>query len=743
MDSVCGCDNPLRWWLGEPELVRRTGALLVRLASLFIISVLLVSMSFATVANSPVLPEEDDYPALTARLDVVREALGIPGMAAALVKDEQLVWAQGFGYADIENSVEATPHTPFGLASVTKPVAATLIMQLVEDGLIDLDAPIADYGVTVPEGPAVTVRHLLTHTSEGVPGETHSYNGNRYALLGGVIEGATGRTFSDLIGARILLPVGMTDTALNPINQWGGSSVAGFEDFARALGWGDSFRHYPDVYRRLASPYQFDSQYEIIPGMYHLSHSPAAGMMSSVADLAAFDIALGRGELLSDAARSEMFAPAVPTIAGSSDNAYGLGWYVQEWAGHHMVWHTGRWPPSTSALYLKLPDEGITFIVLANTDNLTTPFPMIGSGDLSHSTLMLTLFEQLIFDVPVIDWTSDRSSLIEELSQVEDPETRLFLELELWSYRQALASAGNHEQAAVLQNVDRVAFPGSSLRLDDSFTHTVPLMPEISPVISAASVATIAYAIMVWLLLCAISLIVMVFLLLRPTRAPAADWVVAIPAAVVLGPFAVLAVVLNRTAESKGSSRQLGRSGLAAVLSMTGYSLAWIVALAILVGGNENPNPLLLIGSILLLPFLVGLFLVRVPSLRKSGGLGLGRAVRAAAFPELMTLVLGVGVLFATSILVDNAILSTLPEPTSPYGWGMISAAALVGVLFLTPYYLVLQRRGMVSIPSLARGGGQAGPALRLPRWRDSWWLFLADAAVALALVALVGSRYG
>jgi CubicO group peptidase (beta-lactamase class C family) len=712
------------------------------LASLSLISALLVSTAHGAVAESPEPPHEDNYPGLTARLDVVREALGIPGMAAALVKDQQLVWAQGLGSADIEHSVEATPHTPFGLASVTKPVAATLIMQLVEEGSIDLDASVADYDVTVPEGSAVTVRNLLTHTSEGVPGETHSYNGNRYALLGGVIENATGRTFSDLLGARILLPVGMADTALNPINQWGGNPTHGFEDFKRAVGWGDSFDHYPDVYRRLASPYQFDSQYRIIPGMYHLTHSPAAGMMSSVADLAAFDIALDRGELLSDAAMAEMFAPAVPTMAGRADTAYGLGWYVQEWAGHRMLWHTGRWPPSTSALYLKLPDEGMTFIVLANTDNLTAPFPLIGSGDLSRSTLMLTLFEQLIFDVPVVDWMADKDTLTEELSKVDDPDTRLFLELELWSYRQALASAGNREQAAVLQDVARVAFPGSSLRLDDSFTYTAPPTSEVSPVMRAASFATLAYAIVVWLFLCAVSLVVMIFLM-RSAGSPFADWIRTIPAAIVLGPFALLAVLLNRSAESKGLPSLLRRSGVAAVLSMTGYCLAWILALAILAGGEDDPAPLLVIGSTLLLPFLVGLFLVRLPSLRRSRELSLGNAARAAAFPELMTMVLGAGALLAMSILVDNAILSTLPPPTSPYSWGMISAAAVVGVFVLTPHYLVLLRRGMVSIPSLAAGREQAWPEPRLPRWRDSWWIFLAGCLVAFGLVALVASRFG
>lgn len=275
-------------------------------------------------AAEPVQPPDD----FSHALETMRRALGVPGMAAAVVSDGRVVFAEGFGYADVDDGVPAEPSTPFGLASVTKPIAASLIMGLVEDGLIDLDAPVASYGVTVLGDRGVTVRHLLTHTSEGEPGTRHEYNGDRYGLLGGVIEGATGRTFAELLSERILVPVGMDDTALNPLNNWGGPSVSGLEDFGRVLGWGENFEHYPDVYRRLATPYQFGDRYEIVPGMYHLFHNPAAGLVSSVSDLAAFDIALDRGEIVTQETLTEMTSPAVPTRPGRTDLNYGLGWYV-------------------------------------------------------------------------------------------------------------------------------------------------------------------------------------------------------------------------------------------------------------------------------------------------------------------------------------------------------------------------------------------------------------------------------
>ncbi|MDJ0924334.1 MAG: serine hydrolase domain-containing protein [Acidimicrobiia bacterium] len=702
---------------------------------LFLGTVLLLSTVSGTATDLSEPPVEDHYPQLTVRLEVVREALGIPGMAAALVQDQELVWARGFGYADIGHKVAATPHTPFGLASVTKPVAATLVMQLVEEGTVDLDAPIEDYGVSADGSAVVTVRHLLTHTSEGTPGKTHSYNGNRYGLLGGVIEGATGSSFAELLGKRILLPVGMMDTALNPIDSWDDATNTRFEDFARSAGWGDSFSHYPDVYHRLTSPYQLSDEYEIVPGMYHLIHSPAAGMLSSVADLAAFDIALDRGELLSPATMTEMFSPAVTTVEGRSDFAYGLGWYVQEWAGHRMLWHTGRWPPSTSALYLKLPDEGLTFIVLANTDNMTTPFPGIGSGDLSRSTLMLTVFEQLVFDVPTIDWMATEDALIDQLGGIEDADTRLFLELELWSYRQALASSGDLQQAAVLAEVNREVFPTSRLRLDNSYTYTAPAAAAVPPVVSAASFATLALVIMVWLLIAAVSVVVVGYYLARRAKAPVRYWATALPAAAVMGPVVPGVLVRGKG----GGASLLHRAAVAGIASMSGYALAWIVAIPALLGSGDEANPLLTIATVFVLPVVIGLFLVRLPALRKESGLGFGEAMRAAVMPEIMTAVLGVGALVAATVFFDNHLLSMIPHPRSPFFWGMLSVGALIGLVLLTLHYLLVQRRGSITIPSLTSALPQALHEPQLPRWRDSWWVLLGNVVVVTVLLVVLG----
>ena len=692
----------------------------------------------------PATTDDAGFTALAADLEGVRTALGIPGMAAAVVGNGELAWSAGFGFADVENQIEATAHTPFGLASVTKPIAAAVVMQLVEAGLIDLDALVSDYGVDMPSSDGVTVRHLLTHTSEGTPGAVHNYNGNRYGYLGGVIEGATGRTFSDLLGEQVLVPLGMTDTAMNPLNSWGGTSLEGLEEFGRTLGWGESFEHYPDVYDRLAKPYQFDDDYGIIPGKYHLVHNPAAGGISSVTDLAKFDIGLDSGALLSDSVRVEMLSPAVPTVPGRADLAYGLGWYVQDFEGLRLNWHAGRWPPSTSALYLKIPELDLTFIALANTDNLTVPFPGIGSGDVSKSLLALTFFRHFVFpsqhgtELPAVDWLATEGELAARLSEIEDEATQVAIERELWAYRRALASSGQTERARALAAAARQAFPGSPMRFQQAFTQTAGRTAIEAPLPSARSFGFTSKLIMVWLVLIALSLLGMLVRLARSEKPISWESAMWLTATLLVGPVAVATHWMDKR---RGDHAPMERAACAALFAVAGYSVAWTLAVTLLMRGDADPNPFATLGATIFLPILVGLLAVRSPLLARSSGATYRRASRRGILAEVITWALGLAVFFPLTLYVDNRWLSTIPHPTSPYFGGMISVMALVGLLVLLPLHLLMDRRGFTVWPSPAGGGSDAG--LSLPTMRNSWWLLLATLATMIAAIAIAVSWFG
>ncbi|MBM3135287.1 MAG: beta-lactamase family protein, partial [Chloroflexi bacterium] len=231
-----------------------------------------------------------------AELETLRQQMKIPGMSAAVVKDGQLVWARGLGYANVENRVPATPETPYHLASVTKTFAAVIIMQLVQEGKLSLDDPVARYGVNLPEGDKVLVRHLMSHTSEGTPGQRFQYNGFRYGQLSQVVQAATGRSLQEWVYERIIHPLGMENTAPSPPAACAGLSFAPTCE---------------RVYAALTRLYCLDVDASPAPGYNGDYFNAGAGLMSTVVDLAKFDAALDANTLVTAATKELMWTPTV------------------------------------------------------------------------------------------------------------------------------------------------------------------------------------------------------------------------------------------------------------------------------------------------------------------------------------------------------------------------------------------------------------------------------------------------
>jgi CubicO group peptidase (beta-lactamase class C family) len=308
-------------------------------------------------------------------------------------------------------------------------------MQLVQDGKLSLDDPISRYGVRLPEGDTVTVRHLLSHTSAGTPGARYQYDGDRYGLLSQVIQAATGRSFQEWLFERILQPLGMNDTAPTPAGCTGLPFAPNCERVCKAMG----------------QPYQLDENLNFIPGYYYNNFSAAAGLVSTVSDLAKLDAALDTNTLVTTATKELMFTP---TISNSGHELpYGLGWFTQQYRGERLIWHYGLWPPSASSLFLKIPDKGLTFIVLANTDGLSTPF-QLGNGDITTSLVALTFYKHFVLaprygqPFPAIDWSGDNSTVMDLISQVQDVAVRELLKKEFDARRMVAYSLAQVKEQA-------------------------------------------------------------------------------------------------------------------------------------------------------------------------------------------------------------------------------------------------------------------------------------------------------
>lgn len=317
--------------------------------------------------------------------DTVPDALAdgrIAGATVAVVHDGEILTARGFGQADVAAGTPVDADgTLFRVGSVSKMVTATAVMQLVEQGRVDLDTDVEQYtqlglGLAHP----VTLRHLLTHTpgfEERItgliggpddvpdlraslvtdppdqlfdPGTVPAYSNYGNALAGYVVEAVSGQPFEEYVAEHVLAPAGMTSSSFaQPLPA----------DLADRVSQG-----YPTAD---ADPVPFEM----------VGQPPAGALSASATDMARFMLAhLGTpttGEpLLDDATRALMQEPALDadTLGGlAGGERMGLGWFDESRNGHRVVGHGGDtiafhshvqlWPDDATGIYLSLNSTGV------------------------------------------------------------------------------------------------------------------------------------------------------------------------------------------------------------------------------------------------------------------------------------------------------------------------------------------------------------------------------------------------
>jgi CubicO group peptidase (beta-lactamase class C family) len=316
-------------------------------------------------------------------MDAIRETIpdgmsrnGIPGLSLAVAEGGSVRFEAGFGHADVENAVRARPETVYRLASVSKPITATAVMGLAEEGRLDLDAPVWRYCVDYPEKPwPLTSRHLLCHQggmrhyragemantrratsiTDGLalfrddplafePGTKVLYSTYGYTLLGCVASLAAGQPFMALLQEKVFAPAGMTDTRLDDVREL----IPG-----RAQGY------IRDGTGRLLNSALADMTLKV----------PGAGLCSTAPDVARFGAALLAGRLVSRKTLREMLTPQ-RTRDGRA-TAFGLGLSVGSRGGRAEAWHTGGHQRVSTVLYLR-PDDEVVVVILANLEDVQT-----------------------------------------------------------------------------------------------------------------------------------------------------------------------------------------------------------------------------------------------------------------------------------------------------------------------------------------------------------------------------------
>ena len=321
-------------------------------------------------------------------LDSLRRQYAIPGLSAAIVSNGRIIWEKGFGFQDVENQIPATPDTPYRTASITKTFASMLLMKCVENGRLNLDTPIRNYTSGIADS-RVTVRHLFTHTSQSSPpGESYLYSGDRYNFLTPVVDSCSGKSFREVLAKDILDRLAMWDSVP-------GQDMEFPSDQTAALFTPETLQRYQRVIQRLAKPYVIDNSGRPILSAYPpRGISAAAGLISTVRDLARYDAAIDQHLLL--AAPTQQQAWTNHVNSKGQKLPYGLGWFVQMYGSERLIWHYGQWD-TFSGLFLKVPGRNLTLILLANSGRLSSPFNSLGAGNVTGSPFA-NLFLQLLAD---------------------------------------------------------------------------------------------------------------------------------------------------------------------------------------------------------------------------------------------------------------------------------------------------------------------------------------------------------
>lgn len=313
-------------------------------------------------------------------MEALRQQSGIPGLSAAIVQDGTIVWEGGFGFADVDARVPATPDTLYHLGGLTQSFSGVLALQCVEMGRIRLVDPILPFAPSMPE-PGAAIGHVLTHTSEATPGTVFRYNLGRVTALTAVVDACLGR-YREILAENILEPLAMFDSVPGQDLEQGLAAIPA-DMFNAAM-----VARYGGALRRLAVPYRVDARGRSTTSVYpETGINAAIGLVSTVRDLARFDAALDDAVLL----RPDTLGVAWANPLGLDGQRlpHGLGWFVQNYNGTTLVWQYGQMTDAGSALMVKVPSRRLTLILLANGDALAPP------QQLSRGDVTVSLFAQV------------------------------------------------------------------------------------------------------------------------------------------------------------------------------------------------------------------------------------------------------------------------------------------------------------------------------------------------------------
>jgi CubicO group peptidase (beta-lactamase class C family) len=325
----------------------------------------------------------------------------IVSLSATIAIDGKILYSEGLGWQDHDAEEPTTTDTSYLVASISKTFSAATLLNMEADELLSLDddfTELSDWkercewlkssgsifgGGTLDDGTLVeapqcdtpiTLRQVLQHRVQGKPGTSFFYNPVVFGRLSNWVEEKTGKPFDYWIDVYVLKP-GKLDNI--------------------AAVWRDSNKSH--VLTHLAPAFRFDKDRSNRP-VLSVSPNPemnaSSGIIASAESLARYSIALDQGSILTPELREKMWSPPIDEATGNSA-PYAYGWYVENWKGNRLVWHSGWWPDAYAGFLLKAPDKRITLAIFANTDGLWWP-SALNAADIEKSPVAQKFLELFV-----------------------------------------------------------------------------------------------------------------------------------------------------------------------------------------------------------------------------------------------------------------------------------------------------------------------------------------------------------
>lgn len=289
----------------------------------------------------------------------------VQGVSIAVIRQGNVILTKGYGLANVELNVPATPQSVYAIASVSKQFIATGILMLAQEGKLTLDDDVHKYYPQAPQiWQGITLRHLLSHTS-GIVREAPAFDPAKiqpdsvvvqsafplplqfpigtkwqycnvgYFALADIIRKVSGQPWATFLKQRIFTPLSMTATRTTTLSEVVPNRVDGYE-------WEKDHLHRAIPYRALR---------------------PSGAFLSTVLDLAKWDAALYTTKFLTEASQKQMLTPFV--LKDGTPYPYGLGWRVDTFQGTQWVHHGGSLPGFRTE-YARFPQAGLSVIILTN-----------------------------------------------------------------------------------------------------------------------------------------------------------------------------------------------------------------------------------------------------------------------------------------------------------------------------------------------------------------------------------------